>query len=83
MIDGFLIGYLFSLSFLVALILKNNKHRFWTWFAGAVLFLLITLGEWKYFGFDLLISLLGFLLGLGIRKLYEKLALVKYVSPSI
>ncbi len=81
LIDGFLIGYLFSLGFLVALFLKNNKHRFWTWFAGAVLFLLITLGEWKYFGFDLLVSLLGFLLGLCIRKLHEKLVSTKQTPP--
>lgn len=65
-IDGFLIGYIFFLSFFVALLLKNNKHRFWTWFAGIAVFLLIELGEWKHVGFDLLISLFGYLVGLGI-----------------
>lgn len=75
--DGFLIGYIFFLSFFVALFLKNPKHRFWTWFAGIILFLLITLWDLKYFGFNLLVSLAGYLVGLGVLAVKNRMTHVK------
>jgi len=69
LLDGFLIGYIFFLSFFIALLLKNPKQRFWVWFCGMIIFLLITLGEWKYFGFDLFVSLIGYVVGSGVAFL--------------
>jgi hypothetical protein len=69
---GFLIAYTFFLSLLVV-ILDKKKHRFWVWFIGIILFLLILIGEWDYFGFVLLLSLTGYLIGLGISWLQGKI----------
>lgn len=79
LLDGFVIGYIFFLSLLVVF-LGNKKLRFWTWFWGILLFQLITLGEWKYFGFNLLVAFIGYSVGLVILYIKNRIKLGKVNS---
>ncbi|MFA4872505.1 MAG: hypothetical protein WC659_01045 [Patescibacteria group bacterium] len=83
-LDGFVLSYSFLLPILLSLMVVPWRKVLMPTFWGILPILLLNLSTEVYWYFLLVLSLtlFGFLLGLGIRKLYEKLAPVKQTPPS-
>ena len=70
--DGFIFSYVFLLALALVLSRAKIKTIIISWFLGVLLFLLLFIGEWKFFFAIILLGSLGYFLGKLILKLKRR-----------
>jgi hypothetical protein len=78
-LEGFIYGYVLIVSLLVTLFLKKNKEIFYAWLIGTgwLIILFLLGGGWNELLILLILSLIGYLVGLGILYLKNRITTAK------
>jgi len=74
-LEGFVYSYAFFVSLLTTLLIVESKKLFLTWFVGVGGFILLFLfgGGLKVISYFIAVSLIGYIVGLGLRWVYRRL----------